>query len=248
MPRASTVSMPDAAAPLVLYCLPYAGGNAWSYRPLAGSAPPGLVVRGVDLPGHGRRAREPLCTSLEALADDVYAQLRAGIVDRRYALFGHSMGATLAYLCALRIRRDALPLPQALFLSGAAAPDAREACDLRRHLLPSREFLAMLTALGGVPPEIVQHQELVDYFEPLLRADFAAIENWRPLASPPLPVLFVVLRGRDDTVSAEQAAAWSYASSAGCAVYEFDGDHFFVNSQCSAIAARIEATLTACLA
>lgn len=237
--------MPEADAPLTLYCLPYAGGNAWSYRRLAAELPPSLAARGVELPGHGRRAREPLCTSLEGLADDVYAQLRVGIVDRRYALFGHSMGATLAYLCALRIRRDALPLPQALILSGAAAPGAREA--VRRHLLPSREFLEMLTALGGVPPEILQHQELIDYFEPLLRADFAAVENWRPLAAPPLPVPFVVLRGRDDTVSVEQAAAWSGASSAGCTVYEFDGGHFFVNSQCAAIAARVEATLTACL-
>ena len=229
------------SASLSLYCLPYAGGNAWAYRPLAEALPGGIEVRGVELPGRGRRAREPLCTSLEALADDVHAQLRAELVDRRYALFGHSMGATLAYLCALRIRRDALPLPSALILSGAAAPWAR--VPQRRHLLPRDDFLAMLGELGGVPPEILQHQELIDYFEPVLRADFAAVEDWRPGAHDPLPIPLIVLRGRDDDVSAEQAGAWSRASSAACTVYAFEGGHFFINAQCGAIAARIAASL-----
>src|ERR1019366_1340812 len=95
----------------------------------------------------------------------------------RYALFGHSMGATLAYLCLLRIRRAGLPLPEALILSGKSAPTI--ASKDMRYLLPRAEFVAMLHNMGGCSPEILQEEELLDYFEPILRADFQAVETWQ---------------------------------------------------------------------
>lgn len=151
------------------------------------------------------------------------------------------MGAALAYLCLLRIRHAGLPLPEVLFLSGKAAPSVSQ--DRGRHLLPRPEFFEMLYALGGCPPEILQHEDLIDYFEPILRADFQAIETWRHRPAEPLPVPLVVLVGRDDEVTREGAAAWSLETSGEFQLHEFDGDHFFIQRHWRQIASLIGANL-----
>lgn len=227
--------------PVTLYCLPYAGGNSFSYRPLAACCPPQLTVTGVELPGRGRRAGEALRYSLDELADDVYIQLRPTIGTGRYALFGHSMGAALAYLTLLRIRRAGLALPDALILSGKSAPGVAE--KKTRHLMPRPEFVKMLHELGGCPPEILQEAELLDYFEPILRADFQAVETWQPRPEEPLAVPLLVLHGRDDEVTRDEAAAWAGVAGEAFQLHEFDGDHFFIQRHWQGIAALIGAAL-----
>lgn len=226
---------------VTLYCLPYAGGNSFSYRPLEACCPPHLKVAGVELPGRGRRAGETLRHCLEELADDVFQQLRPAVGSGRYALFGHSMGAALAYLTLRRIRRAGLALPEALIVSGKSAPGVAE--KKTRHLMPRPEFVQMLHELGGCPPEILQEEELLDYFEPILRADFRAVETWQPRPEAPLAVPLVVLHGRDDEVTRDEAAAWACETSAPFQLHEFDGDHFFIQRHWAQIAALIGAAL-----
>ena len=227
--------------PISLYCLPYAGGNAFSYRPLSACCPPELVVSGVELPGRGLRTNEALCISLEKLADDVFSQLRVNIAKGRYALFGHSMGAALAYLCLLRIRRAGLPLPEALFVSGKEAPTVSKG--KVRHLLPRPAFIKMLHDLGGCPSEILQNEDILNYFEPILRADFQAVETWQHRAEEPLPVPLVVLFGRDDDVDRDEASAWSLETSGSFHLHELDGGHFFIQHHWKKIASIIGTTL-----
>ena len=167
-----------------LFCIPFAGGNAWAYRALERFVSPEITVDGLELPGRGRRSDEPLRGSLDELANDVFNQIRARAVTGRYAIFGHSMGALLAYLAAHRIRRAGLPPPEALFLSGSSAPASRPV--RQRHLLPSPEFAAMLRELGGCPPQVLEDAGLFEFFEPILRADFKAVEAWQRPEAPPL--------------------------------------------------------------
>jgi len=203
--------------------------------------PPTLAISGIELPGRGRRVGEALRYSIEELADDVFAQLSQAIGIGRYAIFGHSMGAALAYLCLLRIRRAGLPLPDALILSGKSAPGVAE--KKLRHRLPRAEFIQMLHELGGCPPEILREAELIDYFEPILRADFEAVETWQHRREDPLPVPLIVLLGRGDEVTKEEAAAWSRETTGGFQLHEFDGDHFFIQQHWRQIASIIGAAL-----
>lgn len=219
-----------------LFCFPFAGGNAYSYRGLEACCPPELSLCCLELPGRGRRTREPLCRSLDALADDALAQLKTRLRGR-YALFGHSMGAALAYLCALRIRDQGLLPPEALFLSGKAAPKFSSGGS--RHLLPRPEFLRMLQDLGGCPPELMQEEGLIEYFEPILRADFQVVETWQPSAGEPLDIPLIVMRGEADSVSREQAMGWARETSGPFRLHEFDGGHFFIQHHWSRIASII---------
>lgn len=223
--------------PISLYCLPYAGGNAFFYRPFAQFCPAHVQVCPLELPGRGRRSREALCVSMEALADDLFQLLAPACGQGRYALFGHSMGAILAYLVAQRIASAGLTLPETLFLSGAAAPMAANTS--ARHLLPRDAFFEMLRELGGCPQEVLNEPALLDYFEPILRADFQAVDTWRPRAYVPLPVPFVVLGGNQDAVAENDLLAWQNRTHAGVQMHQFEGGHFFIQHHWPQIAALV---------
>jgi surfactin synthase thioesterase subunit len=224
-----------------LFCIPYAGGNAWSYRALERHVSPGVTLEGLELPGRGRRGLERLCTSLDELADDVFRQIEARAVTGRYAIYGHSMGALLAYLTAHRIRRAGLTPPESLFLSGSSAPRAPR--ERERHLLPPAEFVTMLRELGGCPPQVLEDAEMLEFFEPILRADFKAVETWHAPPAPPLDVPLVVMVGDDDEATAADVAGWAAETTAPCRMVEFSGDHFFILRHWEAIGATIQRQL-----
>ena len=224
-----------------LFCIPYAGGNAWSYRALERFVSPGITLEGLELPGRGRRGLEPLCSSLEDLADDVLRQIQARAVPGRYAIYGHSMGALLAYLTAHRIRRAGLPPPESLFVSGSSAPAALPVRD--RHRLPPTEFVAMLRELGGCPPQILEDAEMLDFFEPILRSDFKAVETWQYRQAPPLDLPMIVMAGDQDDTTVADASGWTTETTAPCRVIEFSGDHFFILRHWEAIGTTIQRQL-----
>lgn len=209
-----------------LFCFPYAGGNSFAYRPLRELQPAGLNVVGIELPGRGARSAEALCTSLDLLAEDAFRQLSDQIASAPYALFGHSMGASLAYMTACRLRKAGFPLPAALILSGREAPSAR--VPKQRHLLPKEAFFAELLTLGGCPPQILADSELLAYFEPILRADFKAVETWRVQEESPLDIPFTIMIGQDDDISEADAMKWSGYTTRSLELHRFAGDHFFI--------------------
>lgn len=224
-----------------LFCIPYAGGNAWSYRALERFVSPGIALEGLELPGRGRRGQEPLCSSLDELADDVFRQIAARGVTGRYAIYGHSMGALLAFLATHRLLSAGLNLPEALFLSGSSGPTALPVRE--RHLLPPAEFVTMLRELGGCPPQVLENTELLEFFEPILRADFKAVETWRPAALPKLNVPFVVMSGDRDEVTNAEVQAWTAETTATCELRELDGDHFFILQHWETIGTAIQRQL-----
>jgi surfactin synthase thioesterase subunit len=224
-----------------LYCFPFAGGNAWSYRTLQAKLSSFVTVEGLELPGRGRRGGEALCPSLEGLADDLFAQLRSRPDAGPFAFYGHSMGALLALLTARRLRNAGLMPPTAMFLSGSDAPSAMPV--RTRHLMPHAEFVTMLEDMGGCPPAVLQDRELVAFFEPILRADFQAVETWDRRPDRPLDVPLVVMHGDEDETSLDGARAWRQETTVSCETHTFPGGHFFILDQIPAIAALIETQL-----
>jgi len=214
-----------------LYCFPFAGGNAYSYRGL-GESLGRVVVTTFELPGRGRRFREPSLHDLDAMVEDLYRQVRPGL-RRPYAFYGHSLGASLAYLLTRRtIAEGDLP-PRYLFVSGQKGPAVGK--DETRHLLPKEAFRDMLIDLGGCPPEILAEPELFDLFEPVLRADIAALATRRYEAADPLDVPIQVMTGRGDDVSEQDAMQWQRETTREIRLAQFPGGHFFIHQHWSEI-------------
>jgi len=222
---------PTRSARIRLVCLPHAGGAASYFMPVAAKLTPEIEVLAVQYPGRQERLREPLLASVEELADGL---ARALTVTRaadgcELALFGHSLGASVAYEVARRLE-DAGTVPAALFVSGRRAPTTPR--DERSYLLGRDEFIDMIKSLGGSDPRVFENEDLVDMVLPALRSDYQAADTYRWTAGPPLSCPVHVLVGAEDgRVSEAEARAWAEMTACGFTFQGFPGGHFYLNEQ-----------------
>lgn len=128
------VPRPDARLRLV--CLAHAGGNAVFYRPWAHALAPAVDVVAVQLPGRLDRVAERPETDLLTAVGAIGAAIRAD-GGGPVALFGHSMGALLAYELARRLPAGGNPVHH-LMVSGHGDP--RRAARQRLHQAPAAQL------------------------------------------------------------------------------------------------------------
>jgi surfactin synthase thioesterase subunit len=210
-----------------LICLPFAGGNSYSYLDLAKSTASFVKVLPIELPGRGRRFADPLLTDIRDMAQDALTQTMEIVATKPYALFGHSLGAKLAYVLARRIAHEGLPAPAHLFVSGGAGPSVPPK-NLGRHLLPREAFFEMIKELQGTPREVLEEEALMDLFEPMLRADFQANDTYDYRRQGPLTVPVTVMIGTNDRVSYDEALRWEEETTGKTQLHQFSGGHFFI--------------------
>lgn len=152
----------------------------------------------------------------------------AEYLDRPFALFGHSMGALIAFELTRRLRVMGLE-PVHFFASGCRAPDVplREPA---RHALPDDKFIAAIQSLNGIPVGLLENAELMELMLPTLREDFRLAETYSCRPQPPLRCPVTVFGGlADKTVTREDLDAWSAHTTAPLEAYMLPGDHFFLN-------------------
>jgi len=213
-----------------LFCFPYAGAGASIFRPWASLLPPDIEIYAVQLPGREERIREESFTSIgpltEALAHELAPWLKV-----RYAFFGHSLGAIVAYELIRLLRHKRLPLPFHLFVSGRRAPQLPPPRSFW-HQLSDPEFINKLRQLNGIPKEVLRNPEFLAFIVPLLKADFAIGETYSYVEGPPLMVPVSVFGGTMDTsVPKRDLADWVKVSGSRFRLKLFHGDHFFLHSR-----------------
>lgn len=191
--------------------------------------PDDVEVRPVQPPGREDRYREPALPSIVALAAAVADEMKP-YVDEPFALFGHSMGALVAFEVARALRRTGAPEPAMLFLSAYRAPHA-SVTRTPIHDLPDAEFLDQMRRLQGTPEAVLQNRELVEFLLPALRSDFRACDTYEYVEEPPLAAPFVMYGGDNDAeVGAGHLAEWRAYTTGPFAQRIFPGNHFFIHS------------------
>ncbi|MGW5304121.1 thioesterase II family protein [Streptomyces griseoluteus] len=224
---------PTAVPERHLYCFPHSGGLPGEYVRW-GQHLSGTQVYGVCLPGRGGRTAEPALTDLNAVVDALLAETR---FVAPYDLFGHSLGALVAYETTRELAARGLPLPERLVVSAFPAPHLPRT-GARLSGLPDEELIAVLNErYGGIPPQIAADPELLAVLLPAFRADFALLENHRYRESGPLPVPLVVLGGETDSITPDQLDAWDRHSTAPVRRHTFSGGHFYFRDDMAAVAA-----------
>ena len=212
-----------------LFCFPYAGAGALAYRPWIAPLSPAVSVCPVRLPGRETRINEEPLQSMAALVKAIDAAITP-YLDHPFAFFGHSMGAAIAFELARSLNRHGKTLPAALYVSGARAPQ------FRLNWMPppppdDRELLDQLRRLDGIPSEVLENPQVMEYALPVLRADTTLFRNYVYAAEPPLPLPIFAYGGRSDpNVTAEHVEAWRNQTTAAFVRREFEGGHFFINS------------------
>jgi medium-chain acyl-[acyl-carrier-protein] hydrolase len=227
-------SKPKPGAQIRMVCLPYAGTGCWAFHGWIGKLPPWIELWVAELAGRDSLADRAPSVNLQEYASALSdAWLMQDAKDT--VVFGHSMGALIAFELARALRRRSAPLPLALCLSGhrAAHLSARHA---PIHALPEEQFLTELRDIQGIPDAVLANRQLTDFFLPVLRADFAACEVYRYRAEPPLDCHIVALGGiNDPATSIEEVTAWRAHTRRRYRLRLFTGGHFFINAAREAV-------------
>ncbi|HEY6333215.1 MAG TPA: alpha/beta fold hydrolase [Blastocatellia bacterium] len=231
-----------SSARVKLFCFPYAGGSAAIYRPWATLLPPEIQLIPVELPGRGARMKERAFRNLHLLVQAL-VEAFAPLIEEDFVLFGHSMGALIAFELARELRRRGKAQPRRLLVSGRRAPQLSET-GKQLYDLPEPEFIEELHNLNGTPREVLEHEELMALMIPMLRADFELIETYEYHREPPLECPITVYGGIEDTeVPRTCLSSWKEHTSAAFAIHMLAGDHFFLRSARSELLTMISAEL-----
>ncbi len=205
-----------------LVCFPHAGGSASFYYPWRAFVPPDVEVTAVQYPGRHDRLSEPCIDTMDELVRGLLRELDQ-VGDVPTIFVGHSMGASVAYECLLRMSWS----PKLLVASARTAPSLGRGGTL--HLKDDGELLAELEKLGGFEAKEVSDPELLELVMPALRADYRLIESYQPdcAARACIPILGAV--GADDLrVSVADVRAWEHATTGAFDVTVYPGDHFYI--------------------
>ncbi len=187
-----------------LIALPSVGGNRYSLNALKKSLPDEIDFMGVELPGRGLRSDEPLLCEAAALVDDIYRQISSSL-NRPYALYGHCMGALLAWLLAQKIAAHNDRPPLHLFVYGCTGPATL--LNRQTQALPRAEFIAILTELG-TPAQLLDNEDFFEAMQPVFRADFQAFNEYRYEALPPIPLPLTAIARKNDPAYLERLQWW----------------------------------------
>ncbi|WP_158280107.1 thioesterase II family protein [Azospirillum sp. TSH100] len=233
---------PRAALPkLRMFCFPYAGGGATVFNGWETALPPEVEVLPLHLPGRERRFSEAAFDNAHEMAPPLMAAL-SPLLDVPFVFFGHSMGALIAYELALRLSMHGLE-PAMLMVSASRAPHLPPPRN-PLHVLARPEFRAMLSRMGGTPPEILDNPEFLDLIEPFLRADFKLAETYRPRRAPSLSCAVRTYGGTlDEDAPAADLEAWQEVSTGAFSRRMFAGDHFYLKAERAPLLADIAAVV-----
>ncbi|MDT0319775.1 thioesterase II family protein [Streptomyces millisiae] len=236
---------PSPQAPLILACFPHAGGSASYFFPLSRALAPAYDVLGIQYPGRQDRRHEPCVDSMAELADQSAEALRP-CLDRPVVLFGHSLGATLAFEVALRLEESGTG-PLGVIVSGRRAPSRQPREFVHRR--DDDQVLAELRRLDGTATQVLGEDELLRSLLPAIRADYTAVETYRHRPGTALNCPVTAMTGADDPLApVDDVRAWQDHTTGPCAVHTFPGGHFYLTTQAAAVTRTLTETATAWLA
>ncbi|KOU12862.1 oleoyl-ACP hydrolase [Streptomyces sp. WM6372] len=223
---------PSPDAPHRLVCFPHAGGAATFWFPMAQALAPQVDVLAVQYPGRQDRRGEPCIEDIETLAAHAAEEVLAWS-DRPVTLFGHSMGAMVAFETARRLEERGRP-PAGLVVSGMRAPSRARGGSSQAET--AEELVAGILRLRGTDAAVLDDPELVRMILPTIRSDYKAAESYRWRPGPPLGTPIAVLTGTEDPhVSTDEAAAWREHTAGPFSLTVFTGGHFFLNEHAEAV-------------
>jgi surfactin synthase thioesterase subunit len=214
-----------------IFCFPHAGGSPRAFLDWQAGLGADAEIVAVCRPGREHRASEP-APSISGLIDGAAAAIVAVTAGdgRPYYLFGHSLGALVAFEVCRRLTGPAAP--RHFIASGCSAPSLLPSQRVRRiATLTGAEFAEAIGFFGGLDPEVIADAELRDLVLPGLIADFRMAVGYCYQPGPPVAVPATVLVGRDDPhVGPEQVALWDREFTWPPERHWVNGGHFYFDA------------------
>ncbi|THB66665.1 MAG: thioesterase [Gammaproteobacteria bacterium] len=225
-----------------LICFPFAGGNATFFYSWLDLLPKNIELVAIQLPGRGMRLGEQHFISMSEMADEIASQIAPHTADCDYMFFGHSMGAPLAYEVTCRLSRPNIRLPQKLILSSSIPPHK---INISERFSNDASFIENIISYGGIPKEIQQNKEMLDFFLPSLKCDFEILKQYRNVTKKQILTDIEFCYAEDDcSLQTEYLSEWQKYTKGNFNCTKFSGGHFFIESKKESFLKHLNKILT----
>lgn len=216
-------------AAIRLFCFHHSGGGASAYYPWVESLSPYIEMISIQLPGREDRFTEPLINSLRDILDALTEGFHL-YTEKPFFVFGHSLGGLIAFELVKSIYQRYSLYPQHIIISAAKAPHM----PFRMKTLSSLENKILkeeLKIYNGIDEGILNNDELLDLFLPIIRNDFSISERYYSTDVVSLPCDILHLSGDlDVSVNEEEIQAWKAYTAGKFEHISFQGGHFFLKN------------------
>ncbi|ARG59743.1 thioesterase [Mycobacterium kansasii] len=215
---------------------PHAGAAAASYRKLAAALAAGGDTFIVQYPQRAERLNHPAPRDIHDLARGLF---QAGPWHRAapLRLFGHSMGAVVAFEFA-RIAEQRGIAVRKLWVSAGPVPSA--VADLPELPTSDTELLADLANMGGTDPRLLADEEFAALLTNAARCDYEALNRYDCSNGVRIRADIHVIGGRhDNRVDAGSLHRWANHTDGRFTLSFFDGGHFYINEHTNTVANRV---------
>lgn len=217
----------DASARLRLVCFTYAGGSPSVFRGWPRYTGDRVQVVPVLLPGRGLRSREAPYTTVEPITAEVADALQAAGLTDRFVLFGHSMGALLAYEVACELRRRGAGEPLHFFVSASRAPHLYGPAS--RWPQDDEGLRQLVRDLGGLGPDEEMGSAYLEQQMETLRADLAVCGAYRWTPRAPLSCPMTAISAAGDAIASQaEVEAWRGYTERSMLHRHLPGGHFYL--------------------
>ncbi|MFF9773609.1 thioesterase II family protein [Streptomyces sp. NPDC013978] len=210
-----------------LVCLGFAGGGTVGFRPWARQLPVDVELRALCYPGRELRYGEEIDGGWQGLVDDS-ADAVLSEVRGPYVLYGHSMGALVAYEVARTLQARGADGPESLVLSGHIAPQhwtgARSAALADAS---DAKLSAWLQETGGAPQAVLADPDLRAMAVDLLRTDLTTYATYRHKPGERLRAGIHLLVGEAELSPLHEG--WSELTDGTWSMAVLPGGHFFTS-------------------
>lgn len=210
---------------LLTFCFHHAGGSAATYRSWVGVNTKINAVP-VELPGKATRSDELWIESFDQLTDRLAEEVANFLKDKPFALYGHSMGAAVAYQTAVNLEKNFQLVPEALVIAARQAPG--EVVEGEYHSSMGLPALRKeLETIGGTPPEILANDDIMELILAGIHRDYLLHEDFH-LTDAVLDCPILAFAGdHDPSATPDMLAQWSSFTSGKFLLSIQPGGHFF---------------------
>ncbi len=210
----------------MLFCFHHAGGSASAYYPFVGTEEDVAVIP-VELPGHGARREENQLVEWRKLIVPIAnkIQLLKEEYNKKISLMGCSLGSLIAFEVAAELEKRDVEIEQ-LFICSHCSPDVESPG--YKTSMGKKALKKELETLSGTDDSIMENEELLEFFLPVIYSDYKLHDNYRYDGKVLEHTRMKVVAGSHDPYfNYSNMKNWEHMTKSEYEFEEFEGGHFF---------------------